>query len=73
MAQGGDAKVIEDTWYHCYQMWLKNKQSIPEETIIHFLHERAPALSVPSIFKVMVGAGIFKKQIDGYVPKPPKT
>ena len=71
MASGGDAKVMEDAHYYLYQIWLKDKtKSIPESTIIRYLQERVPAMHVPLIFKVMVGAGILIKQIDGYKPKP---
>lgn len=72
MAVGGDARAIEDCWYHAYTLWMKEKKPIQEHRIIHFLQERVPAHSVTRILDVMVRAKIFEKELDGYKPKPPK-
>lgn len=71
MSQGGDSRAIQDCWYHCYQIWIKEKRPIAEPRIVYFLQERVPAHSVMRIIEVMRQAKLLEKQLDGYVPKEP--
>lgn len=72
MAVGGDSRAIEDTWYHTYQLYIKEKKPIQEHRIIHYLQERVPAHSVTRILEVMTRAKILQKELDGYKPRAPK-
>ena len=69
MTTGGDSRVIEDTWYHIYNIWIKEKKPISEHRIIHFLQERVPSHNVLRILDVMVRVKILEKELGAYVPK----
>lgn len=71
MSSGGDSRAIEDTWYHVYQLWMKEKEPIAERRVVQFLQERVPAHSVQRVLDVMQKAGAIEKQLNGYVPKVP--
>lgn len=69
MNAGGDSRVIEDTWYFIYQIYMKKKEPIAEHRIVHFLQERVPAHNVSRILDVMQRANIIEKQLNGFVPR----
>jgi len=72
MAQGGDAKAIEDTWYYAYEFYMRKKANIPEARLYEFLQNRVPSHSVERIIQVMCKAGLLEKMIDGFRPRAKK-
>jgi hypothetical protein len=66
---GGDAKAIEDAYYWACKLYYKNKKPLDEGVIIEYLAAKVPSHSVERILQVMVKAGMFTKQFDGYVPR----
>lgn len=74
MSSGGDAKVIEETWYFTFKLYAANKKPIAEHKIINFLQQRVPAHSISHILTVMEKAGLLKAEIvkgvgTAYVPR----
>ena len=70
MTSGGNNRIIEETWYFAYTLYVKEKKPISENRIVMFLQERAPAHSIAPILEVMVKAGILKEE---FVPKAGKA
>lgn len=66
MSVGGDAKVIEETWFFLYTLWKKNREPIPEHRLVAFLQARAPIHKVMTIIEIMVRAKIIHQVV---VPK----
>ena len=60
MTSGGDAKVIEECWYFCYQLYTKKNEPVPESKVYNFLQQRVPAHNVERIAEIMVRAGLLK-------------
>lgn len=74
VANGGDARNIEDCWHFIYQIYMKEGQKpVMEHRIVAFLQERVPAHSVMRVLEVMVRAKLIEKQANGYVPRKPKS
>lgn len=77
MKSGGDSKVMEETWYTIYKLYLKQDQKpVPERNVVFFLQQRVPAHSVDNILRVMVSSGLLKeKQLPKlgkhYIPLSP--
>jgi Protein of unknown function (DUF3987) len=69
---GGDAKAIEDVYYWAYKVYIKGKKPIAEASLVEHLANKVPSHSVERILQVMVKAGLFTKQFDGYVPRARK-
>ena len=64
MAAGGDSKVIEEAWYFCYKIFMKEQKPIVEMRVVQFLQERTPAHNVMRILDVMTRAGILKGTVE---------
>ena len=61
LSNGGDNRVMEETWHFCIQLHLKNpNKPIPENKIIVFLQQRVPAHNVVRILEVMVKAQMLR-------------
>lgn len=71
MAQGGDSKVIEDTWYYAYTVYIRDKKLLSEERIIEFIAARTPAHNVDRIFQLMMRLKLFEKELNEYRPRAP--
>jgi len=77
MTSGGDIKVIEETWYYAYKMFMQTQVPIPEHELVLFIQERTPAHNVGRILEVMVRSKILtmtelNKIGKAYTPRPPK-
>ena len=78
MSVGGDSKVIEETWYHLYQIYMKeNKKPIASPRVVHFLQERTYAHNVMRILEIMTKSGILEERVEKdigtcYIPKARK-
>jgi hypothetical protein len=73
MKAGGDGRAIEECWHYCYQIYLKNKEPVPEHRVVHFLQERVPVHNIGRILEVMERANLLQKQFTtsggtGFVP-----
>lgn len=78
MVVGGDSRAIEETWYHVYTLWMKEKKPIAEHRIILFLQERVPAYNVARILEVMKGSKLLEEKVEPkigrcYVPLEKRT
>lgn len=74
MVTGGATRIIDETWHHAYEWWLKkNKQPIPEMHIYEFVTQRAPAGDVVRIIDLMKKNGILTEQLTpggtAFVPR----
>lgn len=79
MASGGNIDIIKDTWYHSYQIFIREgKKPVPEHRIYAFLQERTYAYNIPRILEAMEKSRMLEKvQVNKigacYVPKPPRV
>lgn len=74
MTIGGDARVIEDAWHYCFEIYGKENKPIAEARLINFLSERTPAHNVMRLLELMEKAGILQKRLENkignvYVPR----
>jgi len=70
MAQGGDSKVIEDTWHYAYTIHIRDKTLLTEQRIIEYIAARTPAHNVQRIFDLMIKLRLLEKELDEYRPRP---
>lgn len=73
MQTGGDIRAIEECWYFCYEIWMREKQGTVEARVVTFLSERVPAHAVMRIIELMVRGNLMEKKMDsklGYVYFP---
>lgn len=74
MNVGGDARAMEDCWYHVGLIYTKDgMKPVSESRIVAFLAERIPAQNVGRVLDVMIKTGIFTEEFTGapgryYVP-----
>jgi len=73
MKVGGDGRAIEECWHYAMQVYVKNKEPVPEHRIVHFLQEKVPVHNIARILDVMERANLLKKAFmdnggTGYVP-----
>jgi hypothetical protein len=73
MKAGGDGRAIEECWHYTMQIFMKNKEPVPEHRIVHFLQERVPVHNIGRILEVMERAKLLEKKYTatggtGYVP-----
>ena len=69
MAQGGDARALEDCHYYALQVYAKEKANVDGARLIEFLQNRVPAHSVERILDLMVKSRLLSKELDGYKPR----
>ena len=68
-AAGGDGKVIEDTYYWISDLYMRKKTPLPEEAVVGFIQNKAPAHAVMRIFELMIRSGLIEKTVMGVRPK----
>lgn len=62
LSSGGDNRVMEETWHYAIQYQLKHpNKPIPENKLVIFLQQRAPAHNVMRILDVMVKAQMLRQ------------
>lgn len=62
MVSGGSSRVMDDTWHFAFDRARKKKgEPIPEQLLVAFVAERAPAHEVMRILEIMSKNGIFNK------------
>lgn len=60
MVSGGSSRVMDDTWHFAFDRWRKKQEPIPEQLLVAFIAERAPAHEVMRILEIMQKNGIFE-------------
>jgi hypothetical protein len=73
MSGGGDSAAIQECWYYCYQIHLKEKKPIDEHRIVGFLSERVPSHAVQRVLEVMVKSYLLKPTINTVTGQPAYT
>lgn len=68
MAQGGDARAMEDCWHYCYQVYVREKKPVSQTRVWNFLSQRVPSQKVEWVIKAMVTSGLLVKELDTYKP-----
>lgn len=61
MVSGGASRVIDETWHFAYDRSRKKKgEPVPEQLLVAFIAERAPAHEVMRVLDIMQKNGVFK-------------
>lgn len=71
MIMRSDDQVIEEVFQFSFSLFFKNKQPIPEATLLRFLSQRTPAEKAEKILSLMEKSGMFERiaGTDSYVPR----
>lgn len=60
MRYNSDSNVIDETFAFVWTLYAKRENPVYEHQILHFLSQRMPSHSVPSVLKLMVDSGVLQ-------------
>lgn len=72
MSGKSDKQVIDELFYHVWQLWIKHKKPIHESTLIHFLSTRVTADKINRILEVALRSNVLDRiaGTDTWRPRP---
>lgn len=60
MSNGGEAKVMEETWHMLFQFYARYKKGAPRSLLIKFISQRVPSHAVERIIDLMEKADMIR-------------
>jgi hypothetical protein len=60
MSNGGEAKVMEETWHMLFQFYARYKKGAPRSLLIKFISQRVPSHAVERILDLMEKADMIR-------------
>lgn len=61
MEAGGDQKILETLWNHCWSYFLRNQKPIPQSYIMRWLNHRVETNRAPWMLEALVNGGYLKR------------
>lgn len=62
MEAGGDQKILEDLWNHCWDFYLNKDTPVPQSYILRWLNHRVPSTRSPMLLQALVEGGYLKRE-----------